>query len=227
MRYEPHTGTIIPAAPGWDLVLLAATQNSADGKNQLLLHPIIAWDIARRAGERRDGEDFVAHELVPIAFNCNVKHVGGVWGIKEPDGKFRIGDATVESEADAIEELKLMRQDREMLSGKRCHPPATEVTSDDFDHPDELLNAAARLSLRLSQRCDWIEGCEAKDDNDHAPGSLAPSTEEKPELAEFIGVAVMSYSRAINTSAAKNAAPFKAGLSLGRSRSRCRAWRVS
>src|SRR5262245_60023046 len=32
------------------------------------------------------------------------------------------------------------------------------------ENPDELLEAAARLSLRLSQRCDWVEECEDTDD---------------------------------------------------------------
>lgn|SRR5262249_34928769 len=34
------------------------------------------------------------------------------------------------------------------------------------DNPDELLEAAARLTLRLALRCDWVEGCEDKDDPD-------------------------------------------------------------
>ena len=32
------------------------------------------------------------------------------------------------------------------------------------DNPDELLEAAARLTLRLALRCDWEEGCEDTDD---------------------------------------------------------------
>jgi hypothetical protein len=35
-----------------------------------------------------------------------------------------------------------------------------------FDDPDELLEAAARLTLRLALRCDWVEGCTDKDDRD-------------------------------------------------------------
>jgi hypothetical protein len=34
------------------------------------------------------------------------------------------------------------------------------------DNPDELLEAAARLTLRLALRCDWVEGCEDKDSDD-------------------------------------------------------------
>jgi hypothetical protein len=34
------------------------------------------------------------------------------------------------------------------------------------DDPDELLAAAARLTLRLSQRCWWVEGCEDLDCDD-------------------------------------------------------------
>jgi hypothetical protein len=41
-----------------------------------------------------------------------------------------------------------------------------KFTPDSFDHPDELLEAAGRLTLRLALRCDWVEGCEAKDDDD-------------------------------------------------------------
>jgi hypothetical protein len=41
-----------------------------------------------------------------------------------------------------------------------------KFTPDSFDDPDELLEAAARLTLRLALRCDWVEGCEDKDDND-------------------------------------------------------------
>jgi hypothetical protein len=36
---------------------------------------------------------------------------------------------------------------------------------DNFNHPDDLLEAAARLALRLAMRCDWVEGCEDKDDD--------------------------------------------------------------
>jgi hypothetical protein len=31
---------------------------------------------------------------------------------------------------------------------------------------DQLLEVAARLTLRLSQRCAWVEGCTDKDDDD-------------------------------------------------------------
>lgn len=41
-----------------------------------------------------------------------------------------------------------------------------KFTLDSFDDPDELLEAAARLTLRLALRCDWVEGCEVKDDDD-------------------------------------------------------------
>jgi hypothetical protein len=36
----------------------------------------------------------------------------------------------------------------------------------DLDDPDKILDTAARLTLRLALRCDWVEGCEAKDDDD-------------------------------------------------------------
>ena len=42
-----------------------------------------------------------------------------------------------------------------------------KFTPDNFgypDHPDGLLEAAARLTLRLAMRCDWVEGCEDTDD---------------------------------------------------------------
>jgi hypothetical protein len=38
------------------------------------------------------------------------------------------------------------------------------------DNPDEMLEAAARLTLRLALRCDWVEGCEDTDDP-HDPDS--------------------------------------------------------
>jgi hypothetical protein len=41
-----------------------------------------------------------------------------------------------------------------------------KFTPDSFDDPDELLEAAARLTLRLALRCHWVEGCEDKDDPD-------------------------------------------------------------
>jgi hypothetical protein len=41
-----------------------------------------------------------------------------------------------------------------------------KFTPDSFDHPDGLLEAAARLTLRLALRCDWVEGCEDTDDPD-------------------------------------------------------------
>jgi hypothetical protein len=41
-----------------------------------------------------------------------------------------------------------------------------KFTPDSFDHPDGLFEAAARLTLRLALRCDWVEGCEDKDDDD-------------------------------------------------------------
>jgi hypothetical protein len=44
--------------------------------------------------------------------------------------------------------------------------PEPKFTPDSFDHPDELLEAAARVTLRLALRCDWVEGCEAKADID-------------------------------------------------------------
>jgi hypothetical protein len=34
------------------------------------------------------------------------------------------------------------------------------------NHSDGLLEAAARLTLRLAMRCDWVEGCEDTDDPD-------------------------------------------------------------
>jgi hypothetical protein len=34
------------------------------------------------------------------------------------------------------------------------------------DDPDQLLEMAARLTLRLALRGDWNEGCEDKDDDD-------------------------------------------------------------
>jgi hypothetical protein len=34
------------------------------------------------------------------------------------------------------------------------------------DNPDEMLEAAARLTLRLALRCDWVEGCEDTYDPD-------------------------------------------------------------
>ena len=37
-----------------------------------------------------------------------------------------------------------------------------KFTPDSFDDPDELLEAAARLTLRLALRCDWVD----KDDDD-------------------------------------------------------------
>src|SRR5262245_46776889 len=45
-----------------------------------------------------------------------------------------------------------------------------KFTPDSFDDPDELLEAAARLTLRLAPRCDWVEGCADKDDP-HDPDS--------------------------------------------------------
>jgi hypothetical protein len=41
-----------------------------------------------------------------------------------------------------------------------------KFTLDSFDDPEQLLTAAARLTLRLSQRCYWVEGCTDKDDDD-------------------------------------------------------------
>jgi hypothetical protein len=38
------------------------------------------------------------------------------------------------------------------------------------DNPDEMLEAAARLTLRLALRCDWVEGCEDTD-HPHDPDS--------------------------------------------------------
>jgi hypothetical protein len=35
-----------------------------------------------------------------------------------------------------------------------------------FGDPDQLLKEAARLTLRLALRCEWVEGCEDKDDDD-------------------------------------------------------------
>jgi hypothetical protein len=43
---------------------------------------------------------------------------------------------------------------------------SVKFTPDNFDDTDELLEAAARLSLRLALRCDWVEGCEDTDDFD-------------------------------------------------------------
>jgi hypothetical protein len=42
----------------------------------------------------------------------------------------------------------------------------TKFTPDSFDDPDEFLEAAARLTLRLALRCEWVEGCTDKDDDD-------------------------------------------------------------
>jgi hypothetical protein len=40
-------------------------------------------------------------------------------------------------------------------------------TPDSFGYyDDQLLEAAARLTLRLALRCDWVEGCEPLDDDD-------------------------------------------------------------
>ena len=39
-----------------------------------------------------------------------------------------------------------------------------KFTPDSFDDPDEPLEAAARLTLRLALRCHWLEGCEDKAD---------------------------------------------------------------
>ena len=41
-----------------------------------------------------------------------------------------------------------------------------KFTLDSFDDPEQLLTAAARLTLRLVLRCDWVEGCTDKDDDD-------------------------------------------------------------
>jgi hypothetical protein len=64
---------------------------------------------------------------------------------------------------------------------------------------DQLLEVAARLTLRLSQRCDWVEGCEDKDDpNDpnswdglygrisDLMGAYAHSPEGEGERPEFL-----------------------------------------
>jgi|SRR6516162_1404409 len=40
-----------------------------------------------------------------------------------------------------------------------------KFTLDSFDDPEQLLTAAARLTLRLVPRCEW-EGCTPKDDDD-------------------------------------------------------------
>jgi len=45
-------------------------------------------------------------------------------------------------------------------------PSRPEETGTKLGKPDELLEAAARLTLRLALRCDWVEGCEDKDDPD-------------------------------------------------------------
>ena len=41
-----------------------------------------------------------------------------------------------------------------------------KFTLDSFDDPEELLAAAARLTLRLVPRCEWVQGCTGKDDDD-------------------------------------------------------------
>jgi hypothetical protein len=60
------------------------------------------------------------------------------------------------------EKLAEMTQREVFRDGVVCLPP--RFTLDNFNHPDDLLEAAARLTLRLSQRCDWVEGCEDTDD---------------------------------------------------------------
>jgi hypothetical protein len=41
-----------------------------------------------------------------------------------------------------------------------------KFTPESFGDPDQLLKEAARLTLRLALRCEWVEGCEDKDDDD-------------------------------------------------------------
>src|SRR5262245_29011765 len=66
------------------------------------------------------------------------------------------------------------REEADHIVGLAGHPLELGVLDDDSgskvmrvpydENPDELLEAAARLSLRLTQRCDWVEGCEDTDD---------------------------------------------------------------
>jgi hypothetical protein len=72
-----------------------------------------------------------------------------------------------------------------------------KFTPPSFDDPDELLEAAARLSLRLALRCDWAGG-EDKDDDDPDSwnglyerilalmGAYAHSIEGKGERPSFL-----------------------------------------
>ena len=46
-----------------------------------------------------------------------------------------------------------------------------KFTLDSFDDPEQLLTAAARLTLRLVPRCEW-EGCTPKDDDPDSWQSL-------------------------------------------------------
>ena len=72
-----------------------------------------------------------------------------------------------------------------------------KFTLDSFDDPEQLLAAAARLTLRLVLRCEW-EGCEPKDDDDpdswqslydrisDLMGAYAHSSEGKGQPPEFL-----------------------------------------
>src|SRR5262245_17062260 len=69
------------------------------------------------------------------------------------------------------------RSRQEINMSKNTEP---KFTSNNFNHPDDLLEAAARPTLRLALRCDWVKGYEDRDDLDD-PDSW-DSLNEAPEI---------------------------------------------
>jgi hypothetical protein len=101
---ETKTSTIIPAGPGWYVAALIEGE-SCEYESQLSLNPIIAWEIQRTEGPyhpsvgRPRSERCIDHHVLPLTTNGNMEHIGNLWAIKRPDGKFETVRASVRRHA--------------------------------------------------------------------------------------------------------------------------------
>ena len=87
-------------------------------EDSVTLRPIIAWEITRESGTMKAWRDapskaYVDYHVHPILFDGSNPTHFRAWGIRRPDGKFEIGDTTCESEGEAIEQLKSLKQRHE------------------------------------------------------------------------------------------------------------------
>jgi hypothetical protein len=119
------------------------------------------WE-ATLTTEVRDA--ILAHPHNKCLFCGNGRELGAVIAFRGREPKTPIGTAGICTACAQHDDGKLaeMTQREVFRDGAVRLPP--KFTPDNFNHPDDLLEAAARLSLRLALRCDWVEGCEDTDD---------------------------------------------------------------